>query len=324
MPVHSAIMLMNTDRISRAVNVEVPDEFIDQEPRFLELLVNHADVWIGLPDVEDDAAVTADVPAERLAKSAKSFARLLNSLNESSLRFLFVGYPSAKQAEAVGLDFAEYEKLHWAAVDADYEMIASDGSQLRKIIEAGKSMHITSPAGTDLTVSLNSRPVSVWDGTVKLEDAKKKTTMMRAATLPDGAITFAPVEDTAEGKVVVPKTKYRNKSVEGISFHFSKGMIEQLEIQTGQSLYDEVLNAFPEQIRRIGVISIGLNPALRVMEDEADFRPIDAAGMVWVNTGNNILVGGENEQVGQLEFPITNATVTVDGKVIVKDGKLAL
>ena len=101
-------------------------------------------------------------------------------------------------------------------------------------------------------------------------------------------------------------------------------MIEQLKMEKGQDIYDEIRNAFPEQISRIGVISIGLNPVFKVMEDDADFRPIDAAGMVWVNTGNNVLTGGENKEVGQLEFPITKATVTVDGRVIVKDGKLTL
>ena len=69
-------------------------------------------------------------------------------------------------------------------------------------------------------------------------------------------------------------------------------------------------------------VAIGLNPEWKVIEDPGDFRPEDAAGMVTINIGNNQLLGGENRSTGGFSFPIVNATVEIDGRVVVKDGKL--
>jgi hypothetical protein len=62
------------------------------------------------------------------------------------------------------------------------------------------------------------------------------------------------------------------------------------------------------------------------MEDNSDFRPSNAEGMVYVIFGDNSLHGGKNKVIGSYWtwFPITNATVKIDGKEVVKDGKLIL
>ena len=59
------------------------------------------------------------------------------------------------------------------------------------------------------------------------------------------------------------------------------------------------------------------------MEDgRADYRPVGAAGMVWLNFGDNQLLGGANKTTGGFGFPVTNATVTVDGEVVVRAGAM--
>jgi hypothetical protein len=69
----------------------------------------------------------------------------------------------------------------------------------------------------------------------------------------------------------------------------------------------------------LGSVSIGLNPALKVSED---YRPLAAAGMVWISFGNNEIYGGKNLQPGGFTFPVTNATVEIDGKTVIRDGHL--
>ena len=44
--------------------------------------------------------------------------------------------------------------------------------------------------------------------------------------------------------------------------------------------------------------------------------------MVYINVGDNQLLGGKNVTQAGYGFPITRATVIVDGVTIVKDGKL--
>ena len=70
-----------------------------------------------------------------------------------------------------------------------------------------------------------------------------------------------------------------------------------------------------------GAVWIGLNPMLRIVEEgKANFRPFNAAGMVNIGIGDNRFYGGSNTSTGGNSFPITNATVAIDGKIVVKTG----
>ena len=62
------------------------------------------------------------------------------------------------------------------------------------------------------------------------------------------------------------------------------------------------------------------------MEEPGDYRPEYAAGLVTIAIGDNRIIGGSNkvEGYGAFNFPIVNATVTIDGKTVVRDGKLGL
>ena len=73
-----------------------------------------------------------------------------------------------------------------------------------------------------------------------------------------------------------------------------------------------------------GFFQIGLNPGARVIENPGDYRPLNAAGLVTIGIGDNVLQGGDNKVKGQggFTFPIVNATVTVDDKTVVQNGKL--
>lgn len=73
-----------------------------------------------------------------------------------------------------------------------------------------------------------------------------------------------------------------------------------------------------------GYFSIGLNPALKVIEDNGDYRPSNAEGMVYIGIGSNKIFGGNNDTQGSYNFPIVNAIIEIDGKVVIKNGKLIL
>jgi aminopeptidase len=74
----------------------------------------------------------------------------------------------------------------------------------------------------------------------------------------------------------------------------------------------------------LGSVTIGLNPALKVIEDTADYRPQNASGMVVVGLGTNDLLGGNNKTESGWLIPVSKATVEVDGKIVIKDGELIM
>jgi aminopeptidase len=243
-------------------------------------------------------------------------------LNRAKVRLVSIGYPTKEAAERYGLDFATYETMHWDAVNADYGRIAEQGAKIKKALQGAKMVKVTSANGTNFSFSVGSRTIFADDGIVTAKKAKSNIFLERITSLPGGSVFFAPLETSANGKVAVPRTRCRFDPMTGVTFEFKNGKLENFKADTGGKCFEEVMAPYTGPKDMFGYFSVGLNPALKVMENPGDYRPGDAAGMVWIGVGDNILMGGKNKTQGSMEFPIVKATVEIDGKVVVKDGEL--
>ena len=319
-------MFLDSDKYERAVYTEVPEQYLEQQPTFFVEWLKHIDVFIGLPTSENPKATFGDVPQERFAKANKAAQVISDALNASEVRIVFVGYPSQSDASVNQLDFATYQKVFWDAVGADYQKISEQGSKLKQMLQGARSVRVTSPSGTDFTFSVGTRPIFVNDGLMTPEKAKSHLAFARYVSLPGGAVFFAPIETSANGKVVVPKDQCQFKPVIGESFEFKQGHLENYRAEQGAHCFEESMAPYSGPKDMFASFQIGLNPAAKVIENPGDYRPRNAAGLVYINIGNNQLLGGSNkvEGGGGFGFPIVNATVTIDGKTVVQDGKLTL
>jgi aminopeptidase len=319
-------MILETDRAQRAQMKDMPEKYLEQEPRFFAEWLKNANVYISLPSVEDMKGVFGDIPAERSAKADKAghfFGDLLNSL---PLRLVSLDMPTKEDADRVGMNFDDYQKLMSEGMNANYDAIAETGRKVETMIKTGKELHITTPAGTDFTVKLaGSRPVLVDDGIVTEEEARSTSFLARTASLPSGSIFFAPLESTAQGKVFVQRANCRYGPYDKVSFDMKDGKMLNLNSYSNQNCVAEYDKNNSGQADMLGGISIGLNPGLRVVEDgKANFRNGNIAGIVRLNFGDNRIFGGTLDSVGGHNYTLTNATVMIDGKTVVKDGKVAL
>lgn len=319
-------IFLDSDAIERATYKDVPEQYLDQQPTFLVEWLKHMNVFIGLPGVEDSKAVFEDIPPERLAKSSKAGQVVSDALNGSGVRLVNVGYPTQSDASVNQLDYATYQKVFWEAVGADYQKISRKGEELKTVFKGAKTVHVTSPSGTDFTFSVGDRPIFVDDGILTEEKARSQNFMTRAVSLPGGEIFLAPVETSVSGRVVVPRDQCDFKPLTRESFELKSGRVENYKAETGAECYAKVLAPFDGPKDVFGFFQIGLNPAATVMENPGDYRPAYAAGLVTIGIGDNQMLGGNNKVTGGggFGFPIENATVTVDGKTVVQDGKLVL
>ncbi|HUF89599.1 MAG TPA: aminopeptidase [Gemmatimonadota bacterium] len=319
------LMILTTDRLERSVFTEVPMEHLGQEAKLVLDLIKNADVWIGLPGVEDPEAVYGDVPEERFAEASKANQAFQEVLNETPLRGVFIGYPTATQARINRIPLADLEAMHWAAVDADYDAISRQGHRIQQLLRSADQVRVTTPAGTDLSFTVGDRPVFVDDGIVTTEDAQSDLIWDRTAGLPGGGVFFAPVETSVEGRVVVPRSRCRFAPLTDVRFDVVAGEARNLSATEGQACFEGEMEPYAGPKMRVGSISIGLNPAIQVREEGgADYRPGDAAGMVTVSLGQNQLLGGENDTEGSFYFPLVGATIEVDGQTIVRDGQVTV
>jgi leucyl aminopeptidase (aminopeptidase T) len=317
-------MFITTDRVDRSFNVDVPEKYLDQEPRYFAEWIKQVDVFIGLPGEEDPKAVIAGVPEARFARAAKA-AQATNEMimNGPKLRGVFIDLPTRQDAALLSMDFSAYSKILWDAVNADYSQIAMKAKAMQEALRGAKSVHITSPDGTDLTFAMGDRAVFADDGTITPEKLKNNALLGRFLSLPGGYVFSAPLEASANGKVAVPKVRCRFEPMTGVTFEVHAGKMQNFKAAQNGGCFVETMAPYDGPKDMFASISIGLNPAMKVIEEGAQsWRPDKAAGLVYLGFGDNQMMGGMNKTSGGSKFPIVNSTVTVDGKVIVKDGKL--
>ncbi|WP_426060639.1 aminopeptidase [Hymenobacter sp. B1770] len=315
-------MWVTTDKVVRAVNVETPEAAIQASKANNMLLL--ADVLITLPSVEDSRAVLADVSAARRTKFGQVAAasNMNQQLDASKLRGVFVSYPSKSYAASQELNYADYEKMMWGGIGADYAAIADQAEQLKKMLATGKKMHITSPSGTDLTLDLAGRPVFADDGVLSATDQQDKLIYNRTARLPGGLLYGTCQETSATGRLAVANDAISaGKPLKGFKADLKNGQVENVRADVGADAFQQQMAPYGPSGLKVGRFSIGLNPVMKQEEGKA-YYPSTAAGMVYVASGNNALYGGENKEPGSYSFPIANATVDIDGKVVIRNGQL--
>lgn len=320
-------MFLYTDKLAYSLYHDVPNEYLAQEPKFFMEWVKEIDVLIQVPAYENMEAIIKDVPEEKFAIASKASQALDDAINSYKIRVLSIDEPSKADAALRELDFDTYAKMKWAAVNADYNKIAEDARKLEKILANGKTVKITTPYGTNLTFTLDKRPAFIDDGVIDEKDAASALTLQRVVSLPSGNIFVTAMENSANGKIVVPKLTMRNaETVTNVSCEFKNGKMTILNNDRYKTAMEEAMQQYTGPKDMFAGFQVGLNPAFKVMEDPGNYRPVSAAGMVYLSLGDNTMYGGKNKIEGGFfdDFPIKNATVVIDGKTIVKDGKLML
>ena len=319
-------ILLASDRVTRSLNVDVPEQFLTQEPRYFGDWLKRVDVFITLPTTSDIKALDAGVPAARLAKVNAAGEYLTPLLDDMRFRELDITYPTTERGASWGIAGATYVAMMWDAIGADYQRIAEKGRALRDMLEAAKSLHVTSPGGTDVTFAVEGRQAFVDDGVMTAEKAKGKKFVARDIALPGGTVVIAPLETSATGRVVAPRVQCRFLTMTGVSFEFKDGKMEGLKATKGLPCLTELIANSGGPTDVIGAFSIGLNPGLKIHEERnaAYYGGGSAAGIVYLSIGDNQLFGGNNKTTGNFGFgfPIKDATVSLDGKTVVERGKL--
>jgi aminopeptidase len=192
-------------------------------------------------------------------------------------------------------------------MNADYDAIDKDCSIWVDRITAGSDVHITTPFGTDLTFSIKGR------------DGHPDNGMYRAkgewGNLPAGESFTAPVEGTAEGKMVVPKGWYP-QLVEDMTLKFEKGFV--VSVNGGGAVGAEFIKTFDfanpamKHRRNCAELGIGTNPKASKMDNPLEAEKIK--GTIHVAVGDSSHVGGVSESDLHTDFILCNPSLFIDGK----------
>lgn len=195
-----------------------------------------------------------------------------------------------------------------------------------KLLPGAKNVKITSKEGTNLTFSMGDRLVFADDGILSTEERNSKIMFARYAFLPGGWMDFAPLENSVNGTVVVPVSRCNYQPMKNITLTIKNGVVENIQAKEGLDCFNKQLEPHTGQKKTVAVFTLGLNPAMKVIQNEkTDFRPNNAAGFMTMGIGgNNSQYNASVIASGGFGFPLVNITLEVDGTVVIKDGKLML
>lgn len=199
-------------------------------------------------------------------------------------------------------------------MNANYKKIAALSIKLKEILEKGKYIRVTAPAGTDISFSIEGRTAYASKG---LFHAKGES-----GNLPTGETFLAPVEGTANGIFVVDGSMAGLGLIKNanIRIEVENGYATKISGGTLARKLKQQLNAAGKDAYNIAEFGIGTNDSAKLsgvlLEDEK------VMGTIHIALGNNVSMGGSINVPIHLDGVVKKPTVWLDDKLLMKEGKL--
>jgi len=201
------------------------------------------------------------------------------------------------------------DSLSHGGLTADFHEIEKLMRKVHRRIRRGRKVVITTPAGTELTLSIKGRNW-ITDDTGLCRGKGGFT------TLPAGEIFIAPVEGTAEGKLIVDGS-FAELLAEPAKLTISEGIAAKV---AGAHKAILEMNKGGRDGRTVAKLGIGLNPKSNiignVLEDEK------CLGTANIGFGGNSTFGGKIHSKVFISAVIKKPTITVGELIILEQGTL--
>ncbi|MCD6483823.1 MAG: aminopeptidase [Candidatus Odinarchaeota archaeon] len=282
----------------RWVQLEKPEGFRTSVPRFLQELVvsNSPDIIMNL----------MRGPAEEVA-----FRIQLIKL-ETRKRLRLAHCPG------VTLDMLTDGAL--ALSLEEYKEMQELGMSLLAMLSNADKVHVTNPAGTDVTFSVRGRPF--------FTDVMLDWKEMKWINIPVGEITVGPVENSLNGTLVADLAAGGIGPLPSpVTFKVKDGRVQEIESEDKptKEKIAKILST-DKMANVIGEFAIGINKKARLIKEFLESEKVDKT--VHFAFGNNEdFPGGKNTSSIHIDLLLSKPTVVVtyengNEREIMKDGKL--
>jgi len=195
-----------------------------------------------------------------------------------------------------------------------------------KLLKKAKKMHVTSPAGTDVTFQLGEFPIICEYGFCEEPG--------RWDHWPSGFLFTFANEGGSDGTIVIDRgdilLPQKNYVSDKITLNLRDGFVRSIEGDVDAAMLREFMEAYKDpEAYAIAHIGWGMQPrcywhTLSLMDREAttgqDARSFE--GNFLFSLGPNNEAGGPRTTPCHLDIPLRNCTVRLDDIVVVRDGKV--
>ena len=187
------------------------------------------------------------------------------------------------------------------------------GLKLKRVLSNGKKVLVKAKNGTQIEFSIEGRVIDIDEG---LYDRKGYF-----GNLPAGEVCLAPKEGTANGTIVIDSMK-EGKEVyarKGTKIKVKDGIAVEIDDKKSKlaRFFEKVENA-----RNLAEFGIGINRKAKligyILQDEKVY------GTCHFAFGDNLGLGGKIKSEIHLDGIIIKPNIWVDGKLIMKDGRVLI
>jgi hypothetical protein len=198
------------------------------------------------------------------------------------------------------------------ALNVDLQAHARDQQRLAAALR-GKTLRITTPAGTDLTLTVRRDEWFHFGN----GDASRATAAAarwlrdRQIELPVGMFQFVPDPDTVSGVVAIPQIFQAGTAVREARLRLRNGRLMDVAAAEGAEWIRQRVREIGPDGDRIGLVNFNTNPLA---------QPAD----IGVDIGSNWENGATNRatRMWRMAVRLSQATVTVDGRTIIREGRI--
>lgn len=262
--------------------------------------------------------IDGEEPTEIIAKAMEGAEVIFTPVSKSLAHTNATRTALAKGARVLSMtDFTEDLMIH-GGIEADFVKQKPICEKVANILTQGKIVKLTSPAGTNVTMSIEGRKGNAHTCIV---------TPGKFSAVPNIEANISPVEGTAEGMIVADASiPYMGIGllIEPIYFKVQGGAVT--EIKGGsQAIYLENILAETQDpnVYNIAQLAIGLNPMIRnvtgvMLNDEGAF------GTMHIGIGTSSNIGGIIKASAHFDLVMSKPTLEIDGEVVLENGDLKI
>lgn len=198
------------------------------------------------------------------------------------------------------------------------QMPTEEAAEMAKVllsrIRGKKRIHVTTPAGTDLHLSIEGRTAGAFTGDFSTGDPCESSCF---------EVYISPREDQTHGIMVVDASLgYIGAPQKPLAIKFLDGKIIEIENSEEGTVLKDFLGTFSDDKMLIAAeFGMGLNTC-GVCNGDCYIEDESAYGTFHIGIGRNLTLGGENDAAGHNDLVCFHPTIWFDEELVYQDGKI--
>ncbi len=311
---------------------------VEADDIWYDALMNLPEIWLKEPSsvqqaIRERATASAyitgpadpepmrDISGERWRANAKGAEATYGPFEDKPIPSVTITLGSVTEARArnYGFDYKKWYDSVLSSLAVDPAKLRAKGKTISGSLGGAREGHLTASGGTDFTFQFHGSEAAIFTGEVRPVEGSKASYF---SSLPSGSLSVALRQGSGEGTIVSTRDiPQAGDLIQGLSWKFAGGRISKVDAKENLSIFTQLWEDKREQgADQLGYLTVGLNPETvqGFLEDEF------VEGAVTMAIGENEWLGGTNECDYLFQIPFPEATLSVDGKVIVEKGRIAV